>query len=154
MNTLSYTDPTIGSGIDITTDVANLQSYIAAAETAANNNSIYRALHFVVGNATPNIADLVQGLVVGAGGASPTFGGGWTNNNLMPVPNNTAPIKYLAAGYTNDQVHGVITGTGNQTSLWFASTGQTGTAANVVLNGQYYMGIWRERLVALGFVGI
>ena len=63
-------------------------------------------------------------------------------------------LKYLAAGYTNDPVHGVITGTGNQTSLWFASTGQTATAANVVLNGQYYMGIWRERLVALGFVGI
>ena len=154
MDTLSYTDPTIGSGIAVATDVANLQSYIAAAETAANNNSIYRALHFAVSLATPNIADLVQGLVVGIGGASPTFGGGWTNNNLKPVPNNTAPIKYLAAGYTNDPVHGVITGTGNQTSLWFASTGQTGTAANVVLNGQYYMGIWRERLVALGFVGI
>ena len=155
MNGLDYQSPTSTAASQlVASDIANLQSYIQAAETAAGNNQIYRAVHVAVGNANPNIADLVQGLVVGTGGAAPTFGGTWTNNNLMPVPLNTAPIKYVAAGYTNDPIHGVITGVGNQTDLFFAAQGQTGTAAEVQQNGQYYMSIYRERLLALGFVGI
>jgi len=155
MTSLDYQSPnTTTSSQLVASDIAALQSYIQAAETAAGNNQIYRAVHMVIGNATPNIADLVQGLVVGVNGPAPTFGGGWTNNNLMPVPNNTSPIKYVAAGYTNDPIHGVITGVGNQNDLFFASLNQTGTALEVQQNGQYYMGIYRERLLALGFVGI
>jgi len=155
MGSLDYQSSTsTASSQLVAADIANLQSYIQAAETAAGNNQIYRAVHIAVGNATPPIADLVQGFVVGIGGQAPTFGGSWTNNTLMPVPQNTTPIKYVAAGYTNDPIHGAITGVGNTTDLFFAALGQTGTAAEVQQNGQYYMGIYRERLVALGFVGI
>ena len=161
MTGLNYNDRTQGNtpttlydgtaGPLIINNVQGVQSYIAAAETLAGNNSIWRGITFNLVGA-PSTANLVQGMINGVAGSN--FGGTWTNADLMPVVNNTAPIKFAAAGYTGDPVQTPtpLTNTINQGSTLF--TGQTATQANVTANGQYYMGIARNRLVALGFVGI
>ena len=171
MNSLSYVDSSIGTaptnpgdgrgGPLIVSDVQNVQNYITAAETATGSNQIWKGISFnLLGG--PSTANLVQAMVIGI---NPTpnanlstsgsaFSGNWTNADLMPVVNNTAPIKFTAAGYTGDptQTPTPLTNTINLNSTLF--TGQAATQANVTANGQYYMGIARNRLIALGFVGI
>jgi len=171
MDTLSYTDRSVGTtptgptdglgGPLIVSDVQTVQNYITAAETATGSNQIWKGISFnLLGG--PSTANLVQAMVIGIN-ATPNanlsssgsaFSGNWTNADLMPVVNNTAPIKFTAAGYTGDptQTPTPLTNTVNSGSTLFA--GQAATQANVTANGQYYMGIARNRLLALGFVGI
>ena len=173
MQTLSYTDSSIGTaptgpddgrgGPLIVSDVQNVQNYITAAETAAGSNQIWKGISFNL-SGSPSTANLVQAMVIGITNAAnvdpnlsssgSAFSGNWTNADLMPVVNNTAPIKFTAAGYTGDPVQTPtpLTNTTTLSSTLFA--GQTATQANVTANGQYYMGIARNRLLALGFVGI
>lgn len=168
---LSYTDRTVGTtptgptdgqgGPLVISDIQNVQNYIQAAETLAGTNQIWKGIWFNL-TGTPSTANLVQAAVIGTDASPPAtlsssasaFSGNWTDADLMPVVNNTAPIKFTAAGYTGDPTQNPtpLTNTTNLNSTLF--TGQAATQANVTANGQYYMGIARNRLVALGFVGI
>ncbi len=174
MTPLNYNDRTAGTApttpIDgqggplVISDIQNVQNYIQAAETLTGTNQIWKGIWFNLAGA-PSTANLVQASVIGTNATPPitlssspsAFAGNWTDSDLMPVVNNTAPIKYTAAGYTGDPVQtptpltNTITGVNPASTLF---TGQAATQANVTANGQYYMGIARNRLLALGFVGI
>ena len=171
MNPLNYNDRTAGTApttpIDgqggplVISDIQNVQNYIQAAETLAGNNQIWKGIWFNLTGA-PTTASLVQATIIGTNATPPAnlsstgsaFGGNWTNSDLMPVVNNIAPIKYTAAGYTGDPVQTPtpLTNTNGSGSTLFV--GQAATQANVTANGSYYMSIARNRLLALGFVGI
>jgi hypothetical protein len=95
-----FSNKTLGNGLKVANDVAEVKQFITTSEDNAGSNQIYRGIWFSVANQTV-YRQIGQGLQNGISPAS-QFGGNWTDDDLLTAQSSGSPTRIQYAGQAGD----------------------------------------------------